>query len=122
MSDDSRSDTEAVTSSQPKRGTMNENAMVLLLDQPEDECCEDRGWVSAHVPVEDARDLLAPYCADENGAMPARPVGEPQRVWLKPDESSSAYADEWRWHPCATGEGVEFWEFDATDVRAVHAT
>ena len=49
--------------------------MILLLDQPEDECCEERGWVSVDVPEDYARELLEDYCADENGVMPARPVG-----------------------------------------------
>lgn len=102
-----------------KRGIpMNENANIVLLDQPEDEFCEERGWVSCDVSVDHARWLLQDYCADEHGDVPARPVGDPKRVWLKAD-NSSAFKDEQRWHPCEPGEGVEFWEFDVTDAVAV---
>lgn len=96
------------------------NGNLMLLDSPEDECCEARGWVSINVPVFVARDMLAPFCADEHGAVPARPIGDPRRVWLRPDDTTKP-PDEQRWHPCTLGEGVEFWEFDTTDTEAVRA-
>lgn len=99
------------------RAEYAEHLNTVLLDQPEDECCEARGWVSVDVPEDMARDLLADWCADEDGAMPARPAGPAKRVWLAADDLTKP-ADEQRWQPCEPGEGVEFWEFDATDVVA----
>jgi hypothetical protein len=92
-----------------------QHTMVILFDQPADLFCEERGWVSINVPEDDARDLLAPYCADVYGRQPARPIGPAKRVWLAADDLSKP-ADEQLWHPCPAGEGVEFWEFDATDT------
>lgn len=92
------------------------NPMVLL-DSSEDELCEAKGWVETTVDVAAARVLLEPYCFDDMD-KPARPQGEPRRVWLCIAESYSS--DEERWMPCEpTDKGArEFYEFDATDCEA----
>lgn len=87
---------------------------MILLDQPEDELCEGRGWVETSVGEDEARDLLAPYCFDEDDKNPWRPdVGPATRVWLKPENPGP---DEGLWHPAEPGEpgAVEFWEIPAS--------
>jgi hypothetical protein len=72
------------------RAEYAEHLNTVLLDQPEEECCEARGWVSVDVPEDMARDLLADWCADEDGAMPARPAGPAKRRVAgrrRPDEA-----------------------------------
>lgn len=95
------------------------DAMVLM-DQPEDAMCEERGWVEATVGEDEARDLLAPFCVGEDDDEPVRPCGEAKRVWLRVTEPGP-HADEDRWYACEQGdEGArEFYEFDAQDVEKV---
>lgn len=93
---------------------------ILLIDQPEEGYCEERGWVSCNSPMDEARLLLQTYCCDEDGRCPARPIGEPRRVWLRSSNPEVDF-DEQRWDPCEAEDGgaVEFWEFDATDTEPV---
>lgn len=90
---------------------------MVLLDRPEDGMCEERGWVEATASEDLARDLLAPFCFDEDDA-PVRPCGEAKRVWLRPT-NVSPYPDEDRWEVCeSTDEGAqEFYEFDTQDCE-----
>lgn len=94
--------------------------VMVLLDQPEDAMCEERGWVEAIVSEDAARDLLVEFCVGEDGDDPVRPCGEAKRVWLRVTEPGR-YPDEDRWHACEpTDEGArEFYEFDAQDVEKV---
>jgi hypothetical protein len=93
---------------------------IVLLDQPDDYLCEERGWVSTDATEDEARDLLIASCYAEDGRTNARPVGTPKRVWLKPDDKPD---EDERWHRCeAADEGaLEFYEFDAQDVEPVPA-
>lgn len=94
------------------------SAPIVLLDSPDDELCEARGWVETTARVDAARDALIPFVFDDNGQS-ARPIGKPKRVWLAPEAAD--YADEARWTeaaPDAAG-ALEFFEFDVTDCEAV---
>jgi hypothetical protein len=96
-------------------------APLVLLDQPEEGFCEHNGWVEATVTVDVARDLLKPYCVDSEGMdKPARPCGDPKRVWLHV-EDPGPYPDEDRWTSCEPdARGArEFYEFDAENCEAV---
>jgi hypothetical protein len=94
---------------------------LVLLDEPEDLICERTGWVEATVSVAMARELLMPYCVDsKSGDNPARPCGEPKRVWLHVAEPGP-YPDEDRWTICEPdAKGArEFYAFDTEDCEAV---
>lgn len=93
---------------------------IVLMDQPDDLYCEERGWVSVDAGVDQARDALVPFCYADDGRTHGRPVGDPKRVWLAP-MNPAASVDEQRWVPCdpSAAIGVEFWQFDTTDVEAV---
>lgn len=95
------------------------DAMVLI-DQPEDAMCDERGWVETTVSEGQARDLLVPFCFDGEEDSPVRPCGEARRVWLRVTEPGP-HADEDRWYACeSTDSGArEFYEFDAQDVEKV---
>jgi hypothetical protein len=91
---------------------------LVLLDQPDDEMCEEHGWIEATVSPDAARDLLIPFVYDEDGKS-ARPVGEARRVWLR--ACYPCHPDEQRWFACEpTDLGArEFFAFDVTDCEAV---
>jgi hypothetical protein len=98
---------------------MTQHAMVLI-DEPDEERCESHGWVEATVSEATARDLLAEYCADENGNSPARPQGEAKLVWLRASAPAKHPENE-RWAACEAGDSGarKFYEFDAQDVELV---
>lgn len=93
-------------------------APIVLLDNPEEELCDERGWVEATSRLDAARDALVEFVFDDEGQT-ARPVGEPKRVWLAPEAAD--YVDEARWTVVEEGTpgAVEFFEFDVTDCQAV---
>jgi hypothetical protein len=94
---------------------------IVLMDAPEDGYCESHGWISVDASEDEARDLLAPWCIDEDSEPGMRPAGPAKRVWLKPDGPLDLAE---RWHKCEpTDEGArEFYEFDATDTVRVPAS
>lgn len=92
---------------------------IVLMDQPDDNYCEERGWVSTDVDADTARDLLAQFCYADDGRSNGRPAGEPRRVWLAPADASLP-EDAWRWRTADDDTHArEFWEFDATDVTPI---
>ena len=81
---------------------------LVLFDEPDDACCESRGWVETTVTEDQARDILAPHCFDDDYEQPCRPdCGAGKRVWLRPEDE---YAE--RWGPCEPNayNSLEFWE------------
>lgn len=89
---------------------------IVLVDAPWDGGCEDRGWVSADVSEDRARDLLTEFCVDEDG-NPARPLGPAKRVWLRLTNPAADH-EEQQWKLCkpTAKTAVAFYEFDATDT------
>jgi hypothetical protein len=88
---------------------------TLLLDSPDDGYCESTGWVETVVTEDEARNLLAEWCMDENGDMPFRPVGAIKRVHMAPEKPGDETAEQ-MWHKSdedAPG-AMEFWEITVT--------
>jgi hypothetical protein len=97
-----------------------QDAPILLLDNPEDGGCDEQGWVRADVAQNAARDLLAEFCVDADGHSPARPTAEAVRVTLALVDAS-AHVEDQRWLACdETAAGaVAYWEFDVSDIEPV---
>ncbi len=83
----------------------------VLIDQPEDGCCETLGWVEATVTEREAREALAEFCCTEDGDSPFVPTGPAERVLLRLTNPKADYEQQ-RWTQCtkrAKG-ATEFWE------------
>lgn len=89
---------------------------MILVDTPWDGYCEQRGWVEACVTVDQARDLLAEFCPDDNGYLGARPAGPARRVHLRLTNLAAYEEYQW-WVPChpTVKTAVEFFEFAVGD-------
>lgn len=92
--------------------TVSEIAPLVLVDQWDDKCCEQWGWVETTVSEDRAREVLAEFCVTEDGESPARPTGPATRVWVRPDAHGEV------WSPCAEApDAVEFFKFDVTECE-----
>jgi hypothetical protein len=65
---------------------------LILFDTYDDGYCEEKGWVEATVDENEARDILAEYCFDEDGKEGFRPVGSAKKVYMRPEDE---YAERW---------------------------
>lgn len=84
---------------------------LVLIDQPDDGYCEERGWVEAIVDEDEARDTLAEFCADDEGNDPHRPTGPITLVYLRLTNPAADYELQ-RWTPCreTAKTARPFWE------------
>lgn len=92
---------------------MTDTAPLVLIDQPDDGYCEERGWVEAIVSEDEACALLAEFVGDD---PPQRPLGPVTKVTLRL-RNPAAHYEEQRWTPCASSAktGREFWQVDCTE-------
>ncbi|MBF6619063.1 MAG: hypothetical protein ITG02_02390 [Patulibacter sp.] len=93
----------------------------VLLDQAADDMCEESGWVETSVSIDEARDLLARYCHDEDGNEGHRPAGSPRRVWLAPIQDPDDECATWRDADRFTPGAREFWQLSAYDADLAEA-
>lgn len=91
---------------------------VLLLDDPDEEVCDELGWVETTVSEDEARDALVEFVFDEDG-RPARPIGAAKRVRLVPGDGD--YAIGALWVPARPDDpnALEFYEFDVQNCEAI---
>lgn len=85
---------------------MNNTSDPIMLFDSEDEV--NNCWVEAIVTEDEARDLCAPFCCDEDGESPYRPVGDASKQFLCPTDF---YGEIWRYEKCdsSTKSAREFW-------------
>lgn len=88
---------------------------IVLIDAPDDDACEEAGWVETTVSESEARDLLAPLCCDAEGERPHRPnFGAATRVWLRPrvrtDVGGGEPAEDWADAVEGEPNAREFWK------------
>jgi hypothetical protein len=80
--------------------------IVLFDDEENPEHC----WVETSVTESEARDLVAPFCTDEDGESPFRPVGDAVKQWWRAEVMmGSDSQDDEEWIRVAQGHGREFW-------------